>query len=360
MINKSDIILTTHTTSQTENDCSQGLRKQSVLVVLVNYKRPLDTVACIESLLCQDFSSWQCIVYENGSGDNSYSTINGLLENALPNDFVQETLSYGERNAIIFSRNGLRASETVAVLEGNQNLGFAGGNNAAIRVAAQLGLYSEHFVWFLNNDTVVEPTTLSHLVGRMNEPGAEKVGLCGATMLYFGSDNTVQCYGGAAYTKWFGRISELGNGERLTVLPSRKSIETRLHYVSGASMFARNEFIAAVGTMSEDYFLYFEELDWAVRGKRLGFELGYAPEAKVWHREGAVLGSGKATRRSPLAEFFGLSSRIVFTMKYFPEAIVTIWLAGSAQVMRRLINRQWPNAKALLLALFFRRLPKTK
>ncbi len=38
-------------------------------------------------------------------------------------------------------------------------------------------------------------------------------------------------------------------------------------------MFVLREFIEDVGLMGEEYFLYFEELDWALRGKEKGWEL---------------------------------------------------------------------------------------
>lgn len=336
------------------NSGNADWEKQSVLIVLVNYKRPVDTVACIESLLNQTYYSWKCIVYENGSGDDSFSIINTLLRNSLKFKFHEDSVFDG-MDVKILSNNSDHRTGTVAVVNGHNNLGFAGGNNAAIHFAKNYGMYGEDFVWFLNNDTVAEPDALFHLVDRMRMPNAEKIGLCGATLFYFGSECLVQCYGGARYTKWIGGVSELGNGEKMSILPNPDDIEPHLSYVSGASMFARNSFIDAVGLMCEDYFLYFEEIDWAVRGNRLGFELGYAPLAKVWHREGAVLGSGRATGRSPLAEYYGLSSRLLFTRKHYPNAIVTIWLIGCLQLMRRLFNRQWLNAKALFNALSFSR-----
>lgn len=345
---------------QVNNNITQDRRRKSVLIVLVNFKRPLDTVACLQSLYKQNFHSWNCIVYENGSEDKSFTTIAEHLRNYFSNRSTEMAHFYDGTNIKVFSRHTNHEGEAVALVEGKVNLGFAGGNNAAIYFAKKIGFSSENFVWFLNNDTEVEQDALNHLVERMNEPGADTIGLCGATLLYFGSNKVVQCYGGARYTKWLGRIYEIGNGELLCSLPNKRIIEASLSYVSGASMFARNKFLERVGLMSEDYFLYFEELDWAVRGKRLGFELGYSPEAKVWHKEGSVLGSGRATRRSPLAEFFGLRSRLLFTRKHYPEAIILIWLVGGIQLLRRLANRQWLNAKALLLALSFRQHPHTK
>ena len=48
-----------------------------------------------------------------------------------------------------------------------------------------------------------------------------------------------------------------------------------MEYVSGASMLASRAFLENVGLMEESYFLYFEELDWALRA-RGKFDLAYA------------------------------------------------------------------------------------
>ncbi|MBP2638703.1 MAG: glycosyl transferase family 2 [Firmicutes bacterium] len=333
---------------------SQDSEEPTVLIILVNYKRPFDTVACIESLLNQSYRSWRCVVYENGSGDDSFLVINSRL--AESGRFIQCERKIRDGFEVgVFSKSTNLGCGTVAIVKGDENLGFAGGNNAAINFAKRFGVFGNEFVWLLNNDTVANDDALFNLIKRMRMPGAERVGLCGATLLYFGSKNIVQCFGGARYGKWLGSVAELGNGKTLSLLPSSAEVEPQLSYVSGASMFARNTFLEAVGPMCEEYFLYYEEVDWAVRGERLGFCLGYAPDAIVWHKEGAVLGSGRAITRSPLAEHFGLSSRLLFTKKHYPLALLSIWLVGWLQFVKRIFNRQWINAKVIGNALLLKK-----
>jgi GT2 family glycosyltransferase len=181
--------------------------------------------------------------------------------------------------------------------------------------------------------------------------------MCGASILHHGTDHVVQCLGGASYNRWLGRLNELGGGQRLPARIDAATIEKQMTYVSGASMFVRQAFLDTVGPMSERYFLYCEELDWATRGRRHGFRLGYAPGAIVWHREGAALGSGKAAKRSPLAEFYGLRSRLRYTAAHLPAALPLIWLTGSAQLLKRVAGGRWRLARALARALAFRNTP---
>ena len=62
-------------------------------------------------------------------------------------------------------------------------------------------------------------------------------------------------------------------------------------------MLSSRVFLEDVGLMEESYFLYFEELDWAMRAKK-AFKLGYARESVVYHKEGASIGthSNRANR----------------------------------------------------------------
>ena len=71
-----------------------------------------------------------------------------------------------------------------------------------------------------------------------------------------------------------------------------------MDYVAGASMFVRRSFVERVGLMEESYFLYFEELNWSIRG-RSSSRLGYCAAARVYHKESQSIGVAVASRRSP-------------------------------------------------------------
>ena len=68
----------------------------------------------------------------------------------------------------------------------------------------------------------------------------------------------------------------------------------------GACMLVRREAVAQVGSLSEDYFLYCEEIDWCWRLKAAGWRIVCVPEARVLHHAGA------ATRQQRAASFVRL------------------------------------------------------
>lgn len=333
---------------------SENPYENRTLIVLVNYKRPADTVECVKSLLNQTSRNWDCVIYENGSGDNSYSQIiDGL---SLLHEEFEISLRHKSFDHINFTQlstnNSLQIKLTI--IEGSDNLGFAGGNNAAVKFIKACCVEERYkYFWFLNNDTTVAQDCLTEFVRFYENEENSKVGICGGTILYQDNPDTIQCLGGATYSKCLGLIQEVENGNKFTSDILNKNIS--LDYISGASMFTTKEFLNYVGLMEESYFLYYEELDWATRATQNGFSLGYANKALIWHKEGSVLGSGKAISRSSLAEFYGLRSRLKFTRKFYPYYLPIIWLIGALQLISKLVKGKPKNAYSLFNALLFKK-----
>jgi GT2 family glycosyltransferase len=95
----------------------------------------------------------------------------------------------------------------------------------------------------------------------------------------------VQAYGGARYSPWLAMPRRL----RPPHSDRRDEVERDMAYVVGASLLASRAFLESVGLMCEDYFLFFEELDWALRAKG-HFRLAWAPGSLVYHKEGRSTG----------------------------------------------------------------------
>lgn len=108
-----------------------------------------------------------------------------------------------------------------------------------------------------------------------------KIGLCGSLLHYYYEPERVQAINGV-YNKYF------ATSQYNTSILSLKPID----YVVGASMLISKEFIEDIGLLSEEYFLYYEELDWVMRAKGKYIQ-AYATESIVYHKEGATI-EGKA------------------------------------------------------------------
>lgn len=84
----------------------------------------------------------------------------------------------------------------------------------------------------------------------------------------------------------------------MLLLSKRESFNLIHTHTLGKTPFSR-DYILRSTLMSEDYFLCFEELDWATRAKGL-YSLAYAPNSIVYHKEGASIGSNRERKDKSL------------------------------------------------------------
>ncbi len=287
-------------------------------IVILNWNGWRDTHACLESLAGLTHPNARVIVVDNASEDGSEARLREL-------------------------------HPALTLLQSGANLGFAGGNNVGLRYALENGA---EYVWLLNNDTLVEPDALTALVDKMQrEPD---LGLCGSTLLYEADRNTVQALGGARYNRWLGTVEHIGQHQPRTQSVDERAVEGQLSYLIGASMLASRAFLEQVGLLQDDYFLYFEELDWAARARGT-FRLGYAAESVVYHKEGSSIGGTDRakTTKSYTADHYALKNRVRFTRRFYPYALPTVYLGLVAALLNRVRRRQW-NRVALVARIMLR------
>lgn len=338
--------------------------KLKVYIIVLNWNGWRDTIECLESLQSLDYVNYQIIVVDNNSSDDSMNKIKEWAEGRINVDSVfithnnrKKPVTYIEYDRKTAETGGLTSLERILsrclphqrliLIQSGDNLGFAGGNNVGIRYA--LTKKDFDYIWLLNNDTVVKSDTLIHLVKRMQED--PNIGICGSTLLYYGEPQLVQAYGGAYYNKWLGIAKHIGTYSKFTGTVNLNEIERKMKYVIGASMLVSRDFLQTIGLMSEDYFLYFEEIDWAVRAKGQ-FKLGYAPESIVYHKEGATIGSSSdPNKKSITADYYAIKNRIVFTRKHYRWALPAVYCGLIGVALNRIRRKQWNRLLMIVKAI---------
>lgn len=323
-----------------------------VCVLLVNWNGWGDTIECLESVLRSEGVDLRVVVCDNGSGDGSLERIRAWAEGCLdawapPGPLrdhslppVPKPVVLAEYDRVQAEAGGDRQADPVLVLiRTGGNLGFAGGNNVGLRYALSRGDFDH--VWLLNNDTVVEPRAAAALVARMEaKPSA---GMVGSTLLRYDAPRRIQARGGW-YCPCLGLPWHLGQLQRVGDPPHPERVERWMNYVVGASLMVSRQFIERIGLMAEDYFLFFEETDWAMRA-RGQFTLAYAPDSVVFHKVGRSIGTSSDPRRKSLmCDFFALRNRLLFTRRYYPSALPAIYLSLVAALLMRVAFRRWQHA----------------
>lgn len=332
-------------------------------VVIVNYRGTGDTIECLESLL-RSTLPMKVVVVENGSGDESADQLRTWAAGEL--DSVAEASEMAAFSSPPLAKpvplaevaaksvgSAARSSGLVApltLIHSDVNLGFAGGNNLGLRYL--LGdRQLEHF-WLLNNDTVVAPDAAMALLSRMM--ATPRVGMCGTVVRQYWDPDRIQALNGSTFNKFTGNSRSLGGEQLYTVNFSPQDVADATDFVLGASLAVSRDFLVEVGLMEEDYFLYFEEIDWAVRNRKLrerAFQIAFAHGAAVFHKAGRSIGSGSArAKRNAFADYWLARSRLKFTWRHYRWMWPLHWLICWGQVLRRLVRRQGSNAMAIARA----------
>ena len=330
-------------------------------VVIVNFRGAADTIECLESLL-RSTLPMKIVVVENGSGDDSADVLRAWTAGAR--DAVSESSEMAAFSAppvakpvpladISAAVVGTPASGGVAsltLIRSESNLGFAGGNNLGLRhLLADRQL--KHF-WLLNNDTVVAPDAAMALLSRMM--ATPRVGMCGTVVRHYWEPDRIQALNGSAFNLFTGNSRSLGGEQPATIKYSPQDVADATDFVLGASLAVSRDFLTEVGLMEEDYFLYFEEIDWAVRNRKLkdrAFDTGFAHGATVFHKAGRSIGSGSArAKRGAFADYWLARSRLKFVWRHYRLLWPLHWLLCWGQVLRRMLRRQGSNARAVARA----------
>jgi len=255
-----------------------------VCIILVNWNGWQDTLACVESCRTLSYPNFEMVVIDNGSTDDSVARIRKRFPD-------------------------------VRIITAGANLGFAGGNNLGITWALERGA---SYVWLLNNDTVVEETSLSALVEALERnPSA---GIVGSKIYFFDRPATLWFAGGFVSPSR-GWTYHRGEGERDN---GQYDSEEDIDYATGASLLVRREAVEQIGPMSEDYFLYWEETDWCERARQAGWRVVYVPTSRIWHKVGASI----ADDRSHLRARYEGRNRVLFYQRNRPRE--TARVAGFA------------------------------
>ena len=329
---------------------------QKVYIILVNWNGWQDTIECLESICHLDYPNYAVVVCDNASSDNSIEQIQLWAQGRIPATSLNPNLTrlmqpatskpifVAEQSASKKYVDSANAGAPLVLIQTGSNLGFAGGNNAGLRYALAQG--DCEFAWLLNSDTVVAPEALSRLVERMSE--RPEAGICGSTLADYWDENRVQACGGASYNRWFAKGTALGAGVQLDDLPDPKTIEQLLSYVIGASMLVRRSFLQQIGFLNEEYFLYFEEIDWATRASGK-FSLAYSAASVVYHKEGRSIGSSlERSRRSLLSEHYTARNRLLFTRRYYPSLFPFVAGIVALTGLHRLLTGSVAAAKVIL------------
>ncbi|MGE4470468.1 MAG: glycosyltransferase family 2 protein [Desulfovibrio sp.] len=303
------------------------IRETAAAVVLVHFGRVETTARCLRALT-RTAGSARIIVSNNGSPDQ------GEALASLVGEDGRETLILNELPTSAGATSERHGKSPVFILQNKSNLGFAAGCNQGIRLAWTLG--GVDCVWLLNNDTQPAPGALDAL---LRDLSAQPDAVLGSTVVHMeqtkdapGAHTSIQVAGGVRYSAWSTRIRPNHQGE---LLGNRDVLSDQpMDYVYGASLCCSMDCFRRIGLLDEDFFLFYEELDFCCRARQAGFTLAWCRDSIVSHQGSAAVGDSASgtVRQRRVAAFHEARSTIIFTRKRHP------WLLTFALAARVLVK----------------------
>ncbi len=298
-------------------------------VVVVHYRTEQMTLDCLASLQeeCAANPGSDVWLVDNASGDGSRERIQQEIQ-----------------------RRGWDSWVTCLTAESNR--GFSYGNNLAIRAALANGpqFKREPYDAFLllNSDTLVRPGCLAKLTKKLASD--KQLGLVGPRLEWPGGELQHSCF------RYISPLSELlssaKTGPLTRLLASREVLldhppadQTPIEWISFACVMIRREVFETVGMMDEDYFMYFEDVDYCRRAREQGWKIAWEPAARVVHLRGGTTPETfeeKEQRRRPRYYY---ASRSRYLTKYYgrggPCTANLLWWAGrSVSLLREFGGRE--------------------
>jgi GT2 family glycosyltransferase len=238
-----------------------------VSIITVNFNHSHVTDEFLDAFyLTNDYPDFEIIVVDNGS-----------TENPLP--------------------AWINKYPSVNFIRSNTNQGFAAGNNLGIASA------KGDVLFLVNNDTEFTKGLIQSLLNTLS--ANPKTGMVSPKIRYFQEPDTLQYAGYTEMNYYTARNACIGQFEK--DLGQYDHVSGITGFGHGAAMMVTRVAIEKVGLMAENYFLYYEEMDWGARIKKAGFEIRIEMGALIYHKESVSVG-----QKSPLKEFFMNRNRILF------------------------------------------------
>lgn len=219
-----------------------------VWIVIPTWNRHDDLLACLHSLRKITYRPVEILVVDNASEDESAASVHNLFPE-------------------------------VNILQLAENLGAPKASNIGFEHALAQGA---DYVLRLDSDTIVSPGFLEPLVEKAEEDPT--IGVVSPKIYYYDPPDLIWYAGVDAHPWHFGSVNDLNNTRDSKVSHQSRVVD----YVWGAAMLISREVLEKTKGFDPDFFIYYEEIDFCLRVKAMGFDLFYVAESEIWHKVGTL------------------------------------------------------------------------
>jgi GT2 family glycosyltransferase len=226
----------------------------NIMVLILTYKQPDKTLACLSQLLNEEDIPFKVLVWDNGSQDDTLAAI----KKSFPNVFTHYSTT---------------------------NLGVAGGRNAVAQMVVQE--FGATHLLFLDNDILVEPGFVRALYEPFeNDP---QIGQTQAKLRFMHDHSLINDGGGAQISFVFWRVKPVGFGE----LDQGQYDVPKACISCGGAMMVRSDIFQQLNGFDPLFGPFGpEDLDFSLRLQKAGYKAMYMPKAIGYHQVSHTFGEG--------------------------------------------------------------------
>ncbi len=276
-----------------------------ITVITLNFNGAATTLKLVESLRGQLSENFCMLVMDNHSHD------------------VEEL------------RRGVQSNPHITLMENSDNFGFAAGNKPGVEKAFNTG---SDWVVLLNSDTVAGPDFAQELSKGLEE----KEGLVGFPIAEEGK--------GTVYS---GRLQWLQTPSRTSFHVYQSDANVDQRYISGAGMAISRSAYEKIGFMDENYFLYFEDIDYTYKAVQAGLPVSYLKHPIISHQ----LSATTKKELGPIVHRYHYRNALYFNLKNGSELTQvlvwpwSVWILIK-QGIKILLGKKVKASKQIVLGVF--------
>jgi hypothetical protein len=328
-----------------------------VVISILNWNGWQDTLECLESVRRLDYANYLTVVFDNGSWNDSLERIRAWAKEALPEqaafvEYTRETALGGGSPSSEAQLDAAESPNRLVLIRNEENLGFTGGHNLAIRYALERRGAAD-YVLFLNNDAVLEPACLTELVSAARRPDA---GVVGAVV----RDRTT---GELLFAGWDEKylVARMFFPALFCWSHDLRHVEADFYpslWVCGAAMLVRAETLVAVHRARGRYldpalFLYYDEAEFCWAARAGGYKVVVARKALAYHKGGW----GGGGQFNPFFYYYHYRNRILLAKTLLPAYLKPLFHLGNSlccllRVSERVFRQGLRPARAILCGLY--------
>ena len=248
---------------------------KKIAVIIINWKKYDFTLKCIDSVLKSSYKNFKIILIDNES------------QNSFPDE--------------------INKSEKIQIIKNENNEGFSRANNQGIKYSIKNGF---DYVLLLNNDTLIKNDLIDSLIQQSSNLNQKII-----QPLILNYDGTKIWNAGGKINNFFGTFETLKKGKSFKNFKSDKNLT---EWFTGCCVLIKSEIFNHVGYFDERFFAYYEDVDYSIRLKKMGYSIALMTNSYLQHYESA---SSKSMNKiegnlSPYVHYLNIRNHILLLKKH--------------------------------------------